>query len=219
MNSAMANQSSLHHYIDIGGGGWSFCLTIFLLFHKGDGKLYVSHLSIGCIIPPCLVAICLFHPFFPTKIFHPPQKKNRPPSSRAYSISLMAAPLTNKLCDCEAWLKPKGRSRPQCPLLINQTINQSINQSIDQSTTRSYLINFSGVGFPSARLGKLDKINYRIKPLYLSSRSRGGAPLQRFFFCFACQYMKIPTDLDPNPPPPLRRILSQNPPPPPLKNS
>ena len=29
-------------------------------------------------------------------------------------------------------------------------------------------------------------------------------------FIFACQYMKIPTDLDPKPP--LRRILAQNPP-------
>ena len=36
-------------------------------------------------------------------------------------------------------------------------------------------------------------------------------PPQRFFF-FACQYMKIPADLDPNPPP--RRIPAQNPPPP-----
>ena len=33
-----------------------------------------------------------------------------------------------------------------------------------------------------------------------------------FLFFFACQYMKIPTDLDPNPPPPFRRILAQNPP-------
>ena len=31
----------------------------------------------------------------------------------------------------------------------------------------------------------------------------------RGVFC-ACQYMKIPTDLDPKPP--LRRILAQNPP-------
>ena len=36
----------------------------------------------------------------------------------------------------------------------------------------------------------------------------------RSIFLLACQYMKIPTDLDPNPPPPLRRILAQNPPPP-----
>ena len=52
-----------------------------------------------------------------------------------------------------------------------------------------------------------------------SSGSRGGGrgfnpPLQRFLGFFACQYMKIPTGLDPNPPPPpLRRILAQNPPP------
>ena len=40
-------------------------------------------------------------------------------------------------------------------------------------------------------------------------------PLQRLVFLFfACQYMKIPTDLDPKPP--LRRILAQNPP---VKNS
>ena len=32
-------------------------------------------------------------------------------------------------------------------------------------------------------------------------------------FCFACQYMKIPTDLDPTPPPPTWRIPAQNPPP------
>ena len=37
-------------------------------------------------------------------------------------------------------------------------------------------------------------------------------PLQRLFFFFACQYMKIPTDVEPK-----RRILAQNPPP--LKNS
>ena len=42
-----------------------------------------------------------------------------------------------------------------------------------------------------------------------SSGSRGGfrgfkpPPLQRVFF-FACQYMKIPTDLDPIPPPPSK---------------
>ena len=36
-------------------------------------------------------------------------------------------------------------------------------------------------------------------------------PLQRLFFVFfACQYMKIPMDVDPKPP--LRRILAQNPP-------
>ena len=59
--------------------------------------------------------------------------------------------------------------------------------------------------------------------VHCSSGSRGGGrgfnppPLQRLFlFFFACQYMKIPTDLDPKPP--LRRILAQNPPPP-LKNS
>ena len=40
---------------------------------------------------------------------------------------------------------------------------------------------------------------------------RGVNPPFRGFVLFACQYMKIPTDLDPNPP--LRRILAQNPPP------
>ena len=46
----------------------------------------------------------------------------------------------------------------------------------------------------------------------VSSGSRDPPPpLQRLFWgFFACQYMKIPTDLDPNPP--LRRILAQNPP-------
>ena len=53
-----------------------------------------------------------------------------------------------------------------------------------------------------------------------SSGSRGGGGLGGlppppsevlFLFFFACQYMKIPTNLDPNPPP-FRRILAQNPP-------
>ena len=35
-------------------------------------------------------------------------------------------------------------------------------------------------------------------------------PSEVVFFFFACQYMKIPTDLDPKPR--LRRILAQNPP-------
>ena len=48
-----------------------------------------------------------------------------------------------------------------------------------------------------------------------SSGSRGGGGVRGFKppfrgFFFACQYMKIPTDLDPKPP--LRRILAQNPP-------
>ena len=52
--------------------------------------------------------------------------------------------------------------------------------------------------------------------IYISSSgSRGGFrgfnPPFRGVFFFACQYMKIPTDLDPKPP--LRRILAQNPPP------
>ena len=38
----------------------------------------------------------------------------------------------------------------------------------------------------------------------------GLTPLQRLGVFCACQYMKIPTDLDPKPP--LRRILAQNPP-------
>ena len=41
-------------------------------------------------------------------------------------------------------------------------------------------------------------------------------PSEVVFVLFACQYMRIPTDLDPKPR--LRRILAQNPPPP-LKNS
>ena len=47
----------------------------------------------------------------------------------------------------------------------------------------------------------------------VSSGSRGGGGFRGFVFLvfFACQYMKIPTVLDPNPPP-LRRILAQNPP-------
>ena len=38
-------------------------------------------------------------------------------------------------------------------------------------------------------------------------------PLQRVFFFFACQYMKIPTDLDPNPPPPFEEFWPRTPPP------
>ena len=56
-----------------------------------------------------------------------------------------------------------------------------------------------------------------------SSGSRGGGelgglppppPFRGFFlFFFACQYMKIPTDLDPNPPPPSKNSGPEPPPP------
>ena len=55
----------------LGGGdirdteGGVFAWSSFI-FHKGDGKLYFFHLrkDVG-LYPPCLVAICLFHPFSP----------------------------------------------------------------------------------------------------------------------------------------------------------
>ena len=73
---------------------------------------------------------------------------------------------------------------------------------------------------------KINYISFKSQTVYTSSGSRGGGglggltpPPFRGVFVVACQYMKIPTDLDPNPPPPpLRRILAQNtPPPPPVK--
>ena len=39
-------------------------------------------------------------------------------------------------------------------------------------------------------------------------------PPPRAGFCFACQYMKIPADMDPKPPPPLEEFRPRTPPPP-----
>ena len=52
----------------------------FLLFHKGDGKLYFFHLRIGQVFPPCLVAIYFFHPFFQFNNIYFFFKSSPPPS-------------------------------------------------------------------------------------------------------------------------------------------
>ena len=74
----------------------------------------------------------------------------------------------------------------------------------------------------SKRAKKVFIVNFHNALIAVADPEGGGRgvnpPPFRGWFFFACQYMKIPTDLDPNPPPPLRRILAQNTPPP-LKNS
>ena len=85
----------------------------------------------------------------------------------------------------------------------------------DQNTLVLYMLNINNLALNSFFVCHLNNVVWI--DVYYSSGSRGGGfrgfkppPSDVFFFFFACQYMKIPTDLDPKPP--LRRILAQNPP-------
>ena len=106
----------------------------------------------------------------------------------------------------------RGMSRDQwLPLLLVFLVMVRLSSTTKRIQFLSYKVMISNL---RVLLRPLRNVHYRRPPnllVYQQQRIQRGGGLG---FFFACQYMKIPTDLDPKPP--LRRILAQNPP---LKNS
>ena len=61
-----------------GGGGLEFLPGHFVLFHKGDGKLYFFHLRIACISTKPYGHLFV-SPIFPHKKLSPPPYSNGGP--------------------------------------------------------------------------------------------------------------------------------------------